>query len=646
MKSSFLSVVRNGACCALAISGSTASFAQGPYPAPSGTIPMVNVGGNYLEAQFATLEFAQKLLDEQNRQSEEQRKQRQKLIDAGTVSALDLQASPKAVSEFNKGEELLQKQKPKEAATHLEKAVAEYPRFVSAHNNLAIAYEDLDDSTRAKSELEIATRLDDKFAQSFMNLGRLELGQKNYDGAVTSLGKAAALRPTDANVLAVFAYAQNAHGDYHHVIDTAARVHGLPHKGLANVHFLAAASAIALKDFDTVERELNLFLQEEPASPLAPQAEHNLKILASYKTSPASSALPVTSSAPGQATETVHTFPNSDALKNALAGLGDEEDNCKDCAEPPAPEPVAHAIAPGNVSTPAIRPGGSGAWKIREVVDEVAVFFAVTNHGKLVNDLEEKDFAVRDDDRPPSKLLQFAPQSKLPLRIGLLMDTSGSLKARFEFEKKAAARFMDGIVRNPADLAFVGGFANDVNVTQDFTADTKALGSGLDKLSINGGTAIWDAVSFACWKLAAFPETERVAKVLVVLTDGEDNASRISLKRAIQDAETTGVTIYTISTRDYEDIKKYGTTDSDKVLAALAERTGGEAMIPGELDALDKTFTRLRDVIRSRYLIAYKPAAFQNDGRFRRISIAATRNGHRLKVYAREGYYTPLETSQ
>jgi VWFA-related protein len=241
------------------------------------------------------------------------------------------------------------------------------------------------------------------------------------------------------------------------------------------------------------------------------------------------------------------------------------------------------------------------------------------------------------------RVLQFAPQSKLPLRLGLLIDTSGSLQRRFDFEKKAASRFVDGILRNSSDLAFVGGFANDVSVTQDFTADTKALSTGIDKLTINGGTAIWDAVSFACWKLAALPETERVAKVLVVLTDGEDNASHITLKRAIHDAESTGVTVYTISTRDYEEMHKFGMTDADKVLQALSERSGGEAMFPGEMTALDKTFSRLRDVIRSRYLLAYKPADFQNDGHFRKIAIIATRNGKHLKVHAREGYYAPLE---
>src|SRR5690349_21181092 len=101
-------------------------------------VPMVNVGGNYMEAQFARLEFAQKVLEEQNRKSEEQRKQQQKLVDSGTVSALDLQAPGKAVSEFNKGADLLQHQKSREAIAHLEKAITVFPKFISAHNDLGL----------------------------------------------------------------------------------------------------------------------------------------------------------------------------------------------------------------------------------------------------------------------------------------------------------------------------------------------------------------------------------------------------------------------------------------------------------------------------------------------------------------------------
>lgn len=619
----------------------------GPVYSPPGTIPIVNVGGNYMEAQFARLEFAQKLLDEQRRQNEEAQKLKNQLLESGTISALDLEAPRNAIAEFNKASELLKQQKVKEAAAHLQKAVANYPKFVSAHNDLGIAYQELEEPEKAKKEFEVASKLDDKFAESFLNLGKLALAEKDFSRAESNLKKAAVLRPTDAKTLMTLAYAQNGIHEYHHAIDTAVRVHGLRHAGMANVHYVAAASAIALKDFDVAQRELELFLKEDPTNPLAPTATYNLKILASSKISSTQSSHSVGHNA-SIPTEVVKTFPNSDALKRELASLGKDDDICTDCdvnnqASLSVAGPFANASSsPSPSMSSADR--SSGTWRIREVVDEVAVFFSATNRGKLVSDLEQNDLAVKDDNKPPIGILEFAPQSKLPMRLGLLVDTSGSLQSRFSFEKQAAERFVQRMLSNPKDLAFVAGFSDDVKVMQDFSADIEQLSKGIDNLQIGGGTAIWDAVSFACWKLAAYPEKERVANVLVVLTDGEDNLSRVSLKQAIQDAENTSVTIYVVSTKDFADLGKYGTpiSDADKVLQALAERSGGEAMFPGDLKTLNKTFDKLRDVIRSRYLIAYKPADFQSNGRYRKIVIIANKNGRRLKVHARQGYYAPF----
>jgi VWFA-related protein len=174
---------------------------------------------------------------------------------------------------------------------------------------------------------------------------------------------------------------------------------------------------------------------------------------------------------------------------------------------------------------------------------------------------------------------------------------------------------------------------------QDFTADTTDLGKGIEKLSNGGGTALFDAVSSACWKLAKYPDHERVARVLVILSDGEDNSSHSSLKQTIQVAERTGVTIYAISTR--EEIRDK--TDADKVLEALAEQSGGEAMFPGDLLTLGKSFDKLRDVIRGRYFIAYTPADFQPNGSYRTIKVAAEKNGKRLQIRSRKGYHARLE---
>jgi VWFA-related protein len=123
--------------------------------------------------------------------------------------------------------------------------------------------------------------------------------------------------------------------------------------------------------------------------------------------------------------------------------------------------------------------------------------------------------------------------------------------------------------------------------------------------------------------------------VLVILSDGEDNSSHSSLKQSIQVAERTGVTIYTVSTREDRGDK----TDADKVLEVLAERSGGEAMFPGDILTLGRSFDKLHDLIRSRYFVAYKPADFQPNGNFRTISVIAEKDGKRLQVRTRKGYH-------
>ena len=397
--------------------------AQGPV-----SIPLINVGGDATEAQFARLDFAQKLLEEQARDAREKAEgleRRKKLVASGTVSALDLAAPGKAVSEFNKAASLLSQQHSKEAILHLRKAIATYPKFVSAHNNLGLAYMDLEDSETARSEFETAAKLDDKFPGSFLNLGRLALMQKDFPTAESDLEKAASLQPRNANVLTALAYAQNSAQHYRRAIDTAGRVHALEHKGLANVHYVAASAAVSLDDFQAAQRELEFFVHEDPSHPLAPTARYNLEVLARRQN--AHVPTPVTSGTQPAAliaSSSPQTFPNTARLKDQLTALGDEsaDASCADCgnvnADPATPDTGAAS---------AVAASSGERWTIRKNVDEVAVFFSVTNHGHFVEGLEASDIQVRDDHKPPLKVLQFASSSDLPLRLGLLVDTSGSV---------------------------------------------------------------------------------------------------------------------------------------------------------------------------------------------------------------------------
>jgi Ca-activated chloride channel family protein len=607
-------------------------------------LPFMNAGPDSL---FAQIDFAQLYMDGSSRQQKdnaEQKAARQHLVDSGAVSALDLNAPDKALDEYNRAATLMKEQNHKQAIVHLQKAIAAYPRFVLAHNTLGLAYLDQQDS-RAKSEFEIGAKLDDRFAGSFLNLGMLALSANDFSAADVNLEKAATLNPKDAKVLCALAFAQNGNHQYAQTLETARQVHALDHRGMANVHYIAAAAAMSLKDNETIQRELTQFLAEDPANPLAPVARKNLDILARKN---ASAPTPSGSSQPQTAVPTdsqpPKTFPNSDRLAAQLNAVKDEPAACENCSPVPDTNTVAANAnpVPNPGLAPAVSSGGPGIWTIHKVVDETALFFAVSRHGQMVNDLQPSEIQIRDDNQPPQKILQFVSQSKLPLRLGLLIDTSGSVQERFSFEKRAAAKFLQKVLNGTSDLGFVAGFSSDANVTQDFTTEAKDLKTGIDKLSNGGGTALFDAVSFACWKLAAYPETERVAKVLVVVSDGEDNSSHRSLKQSIEEAEASGVTIYTLSTSEDAGPK----TDADRVLEVLAERSGGDSMFPGDLMALDKSLDKLRDLIRSRYLVAYRAADFAPNGKYHSVRITAEKDGKRLQVHARKGYYARLAAPQ
>jgi VWFA-related protein len=599
----------------------------GDSSAPSQGLPFINAGP---DSRFAQLDFAEMYLDNQNKRAkaiEEERRKNAILVETGVVSALDLQAPNNAIQEFNRATTLLKAQNSIEASKHLQRAIHHYPKFVSAHNALGLAYLDQNDP-RAKSEFETAAQLDDKFPVSFLNLGLLALSEKDFATAESNLQKATLLNPRDAKGLSALAFAENGNREYAATIATAQRVHALDHRSMANVHYLAASAAVALNNREVVQKQLELFLSESPTDALAPIARQNLEILQQREDTNSSAVANL------HPASDAHTFPNSNRLKQELSNVGDEASS----PEETTPTPTSDGAMPRS-SGLVVSNREPMPWTIRKTVEETALFFSVSNHGRMVSDLDLSNIKIRDDKKAPERILQFVPQSKLPLRLALLIDTSGSIKERFAFEKHAAAKFVEKVLNGTSDLGFVAGFNSETLVTQDFSPETGKLADGIGQLQNGGGTALFDAVAYACWKLAAYPEYQRVAKVVVLLTDGEDNSSHRSLKQILRQAEDSGVTIYVVSTKEGSGPK----TDADRILDLLAERTGGESMFPGDMLGLSKSLDRLKDLIRSRYLIAYKPAEFEADGKYRSITITAEKDGKRLQVHARKGYYARLE---
>ena len=275
---------------------------------------------------------------------------------------------------------------------------------------------------------------------------------------------------------------------------------------------------------------------------------------------------------------------------------------------------------------------------IRNRVDEVNVLFIATDkHGKFVRNLDQNDFAILDDHKPPQSILNFRRETDLPLHLGLLIDVSGSVHSRFDFEQDAAISFLVHSVRSGFDKAFVVGFNTQSQMTQDFTDNVQLLSTGIHKLQDGGGTALYDAIYRACKEKFLKDRPDHPArKAIVVVSDGEDNQSEYSRAQAIEMAQRAEVIIYAISTDDSGLILR-----GDKVLEQLAEATGGRAFFPFKMKDITHSFAAIEDELRSQYIVSYEPADFDADGRYRSIEITALKKD--LQVRARRGYYAPRQ---
>lgn len=271
---------------------------------------------------------------------------------------------------------------------------------------------------------------------------------------------------------------------------------------------------------------------------------------------------------------------------------------------------------------------------VRVRTDEVNVVFTVVDKdGKFVRDLKQDQFRILDNKLPPRQMMNFAAQTDLPLHVGLLIDASNSIRDRFQFEKDAASEFLYEIVRPKADRAFVLAFDETWDVTQDFTGDVDKLRTGVRVIKAGGGTAMWDSIYFACRdKLMKEPSTGAVRRAIILISDGEDNLSRVYRDEAIDMAQRAEVIVYTISTSLVE-----RHTKGDDDLRKLADATGGRAFFPVKLDDVVAAFSDIQEELRSQYSISYRPDQFVPNGQFRSIQIMT--DSKKYKVRAKKGYY-------
>jgi len=293
--------------------------------------------------------------------------------------------------------------------------------------------------------------------------------------------------------------------------------------------------------------------------------------------------------------------------------------------------------------------------KIVQVVNLVDVLFTVLNRrNKLVPDLQKEDFKVFDE-KFPQEIRYFSRQTDLPLRIGMLVDTSNSIRDRIKFEQDASINFLFSVLRRGRDEAFVMTFDDEPQVVQAFTGDTGLLRDQILQTRAGGGTAVYDAIYDACQNELSHPprppgdQPDVVRRVMIVISDGDDNLSSHTRSEAIEMAQRTSLVIYTISTStqwiqlsqtdpDKLADRKTHLTEGDKILQALAEETGGRAFFPYHVDDLDQSFQDIGDELRNEYSIAYIPTNYVLDGRYHRIRIEVP--DHKgYQVRARRGYF-------
>ncbi len=553
-------------------------------------------------------------------------------------SKLDAKAPAKARQEFEKGYGFLYGKDYPRALEHLTAAIQLYPEFVAAHQALGSVYLAQGKNEDARDEFAQAVVLDNRIPSAYFNLGRAELELKHYGSAEIAEQKAAAIAPLDVKVLSTLAQAQLMNRDFPGTIATAGQIHARkdnsPH---AMVHFYAAAAWEAQADREKASFELQTLLKEDPKSDAASQAReilNNLKIDAS--TSPLGASSTGDDGAKAAANISAQREVEAKLLKETdrqEKEINEAEAVCETCEQ-------AHAAPSGETPSRASAQKGN-PWTLHSSVNEVAVFFVATDHGKPVRALSQTDVTVRDDGKAPASIVAFKSEDQIPLRLGLVIDASSSVTKRFSFEQASASEFVKKLLVND-DQGFVVGVTNSVLLLQDFTSDGAQLSSAINSMTPSGGTALWDAVAFAADKLATRPETQPVARVLVVVSDGQDNSSKNTLKQAIETAERDGVSVYTISTSDARYVSTAlleATILGNRALRALSEHTGGSSFAPGSVRSLDHSLSELEEFIHSRYLVAYKPALLDRADRYRTIDIGAEKDGHKLHVYARKGYY-------
>jgi len=269
-------------------------------------------------------------------------------------------------------------------------------------------------------------------------------------------------------------------------------------------------------------------------------------------------------------------------------------------------------------------------------VTRVNMLFTVTDKkGRFVTDLTKDDFQVLENKKPQA-IAEFTAETDLPLRLGILIDTSNSIRERFKFEQEAAISFINSVVHQGHDKAMVVSFDTSAELVTDLTDDTEKLQNAIRSLRPGGGTALFDALYFACRdKLSKDQPRHKFRRAIVIVSDGDDNQSQVSRDQALEMAQKADVVIYAISTNVVR-----GETEGDKILKYLTAETGGQAFFPFKVEDLEQSFENIANELRHQYNVFYRPEPLRTDGLYHTVDLKV-RGRKDLVVRCRKGYYAP-----
>jgi VWFA-related protein len=269
-------------------------------------------------------------------------------------------------------------------------------------------------------------------------------------------------------------------------------------------------------------------------------------------------------------------------------------------------------------------------------VTRVNMLFTVTDKkGRFVTDLNKDDFEVIES-KKQQPIQEFTAESDLPLRLAILIDTSNSIRDRFKFEQEAATDFINGIVHAGTDKAMIVSFDSSAELVSDLIDNTVQLDNAILSLRPGGGTALYDAIFFACRdKLQQDQPRHKFRRAMIIVTDGEDNESRYTRDQALEMAQKADVVIYAISTNI-----THAETEGDKLLRYLTAETGGRAFFPFKVEDLEQSFENIANELRHQYNISYRPDPLRTDGLYHTVDLRV-KGRKDLIVRARRGYYAP-----